>query len=61
MGFLQGYLFIYFFRDYQNAIANFNASDSLTPNHIDSPQGHSVDCGIRHSYLGAKDYENSIF
>lgn len=39
----RGYLQLYFYRDYQKAIADFNASDSITPNHIDSPQGHSVD------------------
>ena len=56
----RGYLYLYFYRDYQNAIADFNASDTLTPNHIDSTQGHSVDYWRGHAYLGAKDYENSI-
>ena len=56
----RGYLYLYFYRDYKNAIADFNASDTLTPNHIDSPQGHSVDYWRGHAYLGAKDYENSI-
>ncbi|MDC1460459.1 hypothetical protein N8345_01135 [Flavobacteriaceae bacterium] len=35
----RGYNYLYFYRDYQNANADFNASDTLTPNHIDSPQG----------------------
>jgi len=56
----RGYLYLYFYRDYEKAIADFNASDSLTPNHIDSPQGHSVDYWRGHAYLGAKDYDNSI-
>ena len=56
----RGYNYLYFYRDYQNAIADFDASDTLTPNHIDSPQGHSVDYWRGHAYLGAKDYENSI-
>jgi tetratricopeptide (TPR) repeat protein len=56
----RGYLYLYFYRDYQKAIADFDASDTLTPNHIDSPQGHSVDYWRGHAYLGAKDYENSI-
>ncbi|PTM01408.1 MAG: hypothetical protein DA394_04320 [Candidatus Arcticimaribacter sp.] len=56
----RGCHYLYFYRDYQNAIADFNASDTLTPNHIDSPQGHSVDYWRGHAYLGAKDYENSI-
>ena len=56
----RGCHYLYFYRDYKKAIADFNASDTLTPNHIDSPQGHSVDYWRGHAYLGAKDYENSI-
>lgn len=57
----RGYLYLYFYRDYQKAIADFNATDTLTPNHIDSPQGHSVDYWRGHAYLGAKNYEKSIY
>lgn len=56
----RGYLYLYFYRDYKKAIEDFNASDMLTPNFIDSPQGHSVDYWRGIAYLGLKDYENSI-
>lgn len=56
----RGYLYLFFYRDYEKAIADFNASDSLTPNHIDSPQGHSVDYWRGHAYLGAGKYEKAI-
>jgi len=57
----RGYLYLYFYRDYQKAIADFDAIDRLTPNHIDAPQGHSVDYWRGHAYLGAKNYEKSIY
>ena len=56
----RGYLYLWFYRDYEKAIADFNASDTLTPNFIDAPQGHSVDYWRGIAYLGLKDYENSI-
>ncbi len=55
----RGYLYLWFYRDYKKAIADFNASDTLTP-YIDHPQGHSVDFWRGIAYLGLKDYENSI-
>ncbi|MDT0620709.1 tetratricopeptide repeat protein [Croceitalea vernalis] len=55
----RGYLYLYFYRDYKKAIADFNASDTLTK-HIDYPQGHSVDFWRGIAYLGLKDYDNSI-
>lgn len=57
----RGYLYLYFYRDYQKAIADFNATDSLTPDFIDAPQGHSVDYWRGHAYLGAKNYKKSIY
>ncbi len=56
----RGYLYLMFYRDYKKAIADFNASDTLTPNFIDHPQGHSVDYWRGIAYLGLKDYKNSI-
>ena len=44
---------------YEKAIADFNASDTLTP-HLDYPQGHSVDYWRGIAYLGLKEYQNSI-
>ncbi|MEM9142111.1 MAG: tetratricopeptide repeat protein [Bacteroidota bacterium] len=55
----RGYLYLRFYRDYKKAIADFNASDTLT-SYIDYPQGHSVDYWRGIAYLGLKDYKNSI-
>ncbi|MEM1259458.1 MAG: tetratricopeptide repeat protein [Bacteroidota bacterium] len=55
----RGYLYLMFYRDYEKAIADFNASDTLTPQ-IDYPQGHSVDYWRGIAYLGLKDFKNSI-
>jgi len=55
----RGYLYLWFYRDYKKAIADFDASDTLT-DYIDYPQGHSVDFWRGIAYLGLKDYENSI-
>lgn len=57
----RGCLYLYFYRDYKKAIADFNASDTLTPNFIDAPQAHSVDYWRGIAYLGLKDYTNSIY
>ena len=56
----RGYLYLFFYRDYKKAVADLNATDSLTPHFIDNPQGHSVDYWRGHAYLGMKDYKNSI-
>lgn len=56
----RGYLYLWFYRDYKKAIADFDASDTLTPNFIDAPQGHSVDYWRGIAYLGLKDYKNAI-
>ena len=56
----RGYLYLWFYRDYKKAIADFDASDTLTPNFIDQPQGHSVDYWRGIAYLGLKDYDRSI-
>ena len=55
----RGYLYLWFYRDYKKAIADFDASDTLTPNFIDAPQGHSVDYWRGIAYLGLNDYKNS--
>ncbi|MEL7002344.1 MAG: hypothetical protein AAFN93_06365 [Bacteroidota bacterium] len=56
----RGYLYLFFYRDYEKAIADFNASDTLTPDFIDAPQGQSVNYWRGVAYLGKKDYKNSI-
>ena len=56
----RGYLYLYFYRDYERALADFNATDILTPDIVDYPQSISVDYmrGICHLQLGA--YQTSI-
>lgn len=56
----RGYLYLYFYRDFDKAIADFNASDTLTPNFIDAPQGQSVNYWRGLAYLGKSDYQNSV-
>ncbi len=56
----RGYLYLWFYRDYEKAIADFNASDTLTPNFVDAPQGHSVDYWRGIAYLGLKNYDSSL-
>jgi len=56
----RGYLYLQFYRDYDKAIADFDASDTLTPDFIDAPQGQSVDYWRGIAYLGKKNYIKSI-
>ena len=56
----RGYLYLWFYRDYKKAIADFDASDTLAPNFIDRPQGHSVDYWRGIAYLGLNNLEKSI-
>lgn len=56
---MRGYLYLWFYRDYKKAIADFDASDTLT-DYLDYPQGHSVDFWRGIAYLGLKDHKNSI-
>lgn len=56
----RGYNYLWFYRDYKRAIADFDRTDILTPNFIEAPQGLSVDCWRGIAYLGLKDYKNSI-
>lgn len=55
----RGYNYLWFYRDYKKAIADFDATDTLTPKYIDAPQGHSVDHWRGIAYLGLKNYEKS--
>ena len=57
----RGHHYLYYYRNYTKAIADFDTTDTLTPNHIDAPQGHSVDFWRGHAYLGPKDYEKSLY
>lgn len=57
----RGYNYLWFYRDFNKAITDFNATDSLTPGFTEAPQGHSVDFWRGIAYLGHKDYEKSLF
>ncbi len=56
-----GYMYLYLYRDYERAVASFNATDTLTPNFTDYPQGQSVDYMRGIAYYGLKDYRNALF
>lgn len=51
----RGYLKLFFYRDYESAIEDFNATDSLTPNFTDYPQSMSVDYLRGLAYLQLDD------
>ncbi len=55
----RGYLYLYFYRNYKKAIEDFDATDTLTPNFDDTPQGQSVNYMRGLAYLGLKDYTKS--
>lgn len=55
----RGYLYLYFYRDYRRAIADFNATDTLTPI-TDYPQGQSVDYMRGLSYYGLQEYDSAL-
>jgi len=55
----RGYLLLYFYRDYENAIADFNATDTLTPNFVDHPQSTSVDFMRAICYLQLGQYDEA--
>jgi tetratricopeptide (TPR) repeat protein len=55
----RGYLYLYFYRNYKKAIEDFDATDTLTPNFDDAPQGQSVNYMRGVAYLGLKEYAKS--
>ena len=56
----KAYLYLYFYRDYEKAIQDFKASDTLKPHFIDAPQGHSVHYWRGLAYLGKLDYQSAV-
>ncbi|WP_170836982.1 tetratricopeptide repeat protein [Aquimarina amphilecti] len=52
----RGYLYLYFYRDYDNAIKDFNELDTLTPNFVDYPQSENIDFMRGISYMMKKEY-----
>lgn len=56
----RGYLYLYFYRDYERALADFQALDTLTPNFVDYPQATSVLFMSGICYLQMGQYEEAI-
>ncbi len=56
----RGYLHLYFHRDYNNAIKDFDAADPLTPNFVDYPQSQSIDLMRGICYLMKEDYPRAL-
>lgn len=50
----RAYLYLYFYRDYERALVDLDATDILTPDFVDYPQAHSVDYmrGVCYYQLG---------
>ena len=56
----RGYLYLYFYRDYERALADFQALDTLTPDFVDYPQATSVLFMSALCYLQMGQYEHAI-
>jgi len=56
----RGYCTLYFYRDYERALTDFNELDIKTPNFIDHPQGTSIDYMRGICYFGLEQYQESI-
>ncbi|WP_271785328.1 tetratricopeptide repeat protein [Aquimarina algiphila] len=55
----RGYLYLYFYRDYDNAIKDFDELDALTPNFVDYPQSENIDFMRGIAYLMKNEYSKS--
>ncbi len=55
----RGYLYLYFYRDYDNAIKDFDEFDALTPNFVDYPQSENIDFMRGVAYLMKKKHSKS--
>lgn len=56
----RGYLYLYFYRDYERAIFDFDAIDALTPDFVDYPQSQSVHFMRGICYLQLDQYDKAI-
>lgn len=56
----RGYIYLYFYRDYERALADFNATDILTPDVVDYPQSTSVDFMRAICYLKLEENDKAI-
>jgi tetratricopeptide (TPR) repeat protein len=55
----RGYCYLFFYRDYRRAIADFDATDTITPGFTDYPQAMSVHYLRGLCYYGLNEYENA--
>jgi len=56
----RGYMYLYFYRDYERAIADFDSLDKLTPNFVDYPQSTSVHFMRAVCYLQLGQYQKAL-
>ncbi len=56
----RGYLYLYFYRDYEKALLDFKATDLLTPDFVDYPQSTSVYFMRAICYLQMDSYDEAI-
>jgi len=56
----RGYLYLYFYHDYERALTDFNRLDTITPGVVDYPQSVSVDFMRGVCYLQLGQYEPAI-
>lgn len=56
----RGYMKLRFLRFYDDALADFDRLDSLTPNFRDAPWGEDIDFLRGEAYFGKEDYQQAI-
>ncbi len=56
----RGYMYLYFYRDYERAIKDFDTLDDLTPGIVDYPQSTSIHFMRAICYLQLEEYEKAI-
>lgn len=56
----RGYIYLFFYRDYERAISDFDMTDSITPDLVDYPQALSVDYLRALCYLQINKLDTSI-
>ena len=56
----RGYIYLYFYRDYERALADFQALDVLTPNFVDYPQSTSILYMSAVCYMKMEQYEDAL-
>lgn len=55
----RGYMYLYFYRDYERALQDFNELDALTPNFVDHPQATSIHYMRAICHLQMDQYEKA--